>query len=75
MLWLLRLIIKFIVARIQTKQLMNKQINHKYSWALCHSCQTQLNDDILRYNDQSFCKSCHDECVHFPKTDENYFLN
>ena len=60
MFWLLELIIKFIYTRIFIKQINDKP-NVAYKWSTCNLCRTQLNDRILRYDDNSFCKSCHEE--------------
>ena len=61
MFWLLEMIIKFIYTRIFIKQISDKPINVAYKWSICNLCRTQLNDRILRYDDNSFCISCHEE--------------
>ena len=58
MLWLIEIIIKFLYMKIRLKQ---KQINLQYSWEMCDLCKIHLKGTILRYNDYSYCKSCHDD--------------
>ena len=60
MFWLLEMLIKFIYTRIFIKQINDKP-NVAYKWSTCNLCRTQLTDRILRYDDNSFCTSCHEE--------------
>jgi len=60
--WLLKCIIKLLYVMVRNKnQVSDKPINITYHWEICNSCKTQLNDNIIRYDDNSFCKSCYDE--------------
>ena len=59
MFWLLEIIFRFLYAKIRIKQINDVSINSTYNWENCKSCQTQLKYNILRYDDNSYCKPCH----------------
>ncbi len=57
--WFLRLLA--LLANILRQRVSRARTLTAPEWAICRSCDTALTDRVYRFEDASYCETCHEE--------------